>query len=422
MSRWVTRFALAALMVATLPIMAWADSPVGLDQIVAAALEVNPAVRAARARWQAASHSILQNYAPADPLFGFANVDSPTNGFTDASAHTLTVSQSLQFPGKAILQAKQADRNADLARLSYEATIRDIRAAIGTAYYQALLDQEVTNLQAATAADLQQVLKITQVQYSANLATQADFIGAEFDLAAARQSEQQSRVAALNDITTLNQTLFRPPDSPLRLETHLELKPIAESLDELIERATRLRQEILEAALTEQNSQAAIELARLEYAPDYTLGYTFDHYLLASGAPSPPRTQDHGVSIIFNVPIFFWFKQSEDVKRAGFDLEAARSDLDSIRSQTAANVTVLYRNARLAYETAILYRDSLIGLARQDFSVALVAYQSGKIDFTSLSAGLRREYEARVAYLQAVNQFFAARIALEQASGAPLPQ
>jgi len=165
-----------------------------------------------------------------------------------------------------------------------------------------------------------------------------------------------------------------------------------------------------------------LELAKLEYAPDYTIGYTFDNYLLASGAPSPNRLQDHGLSINFNIPLFFWLKQEEDVKRANFDLEAARDDANSIRSQTAAGVTNLYRTAQLAYQTATLYRDSLIPLARQDFQVAVVAYESGKIDFIALASTLRRSYDSHVAYLQAANQFLASRVALEHAIGEPLTQ
>ncbi|HEY6420390.1 MAG TPA: TolC family protein, partial [Candidatus Binataceae bacterium] len=72
--------------------------------------------------------------------------------------------------------------------------------------------------------------------------------------------------------------------------------------------------------------------------------------------------------------------------------------------------------------TSLLYRDSLTPLARQDFEVALIAYQSGKIDFVTLAGALKRNYDARVNYLQAANQFLAGEVALEQAIGAPLPR
>lgn len=401
--------------------MAGGDPPVGVNALIEAALEVNPQVLAARAQWHAAIHSIKQNYAPADPIFGYANIDSPTNGFSDASVHSLTVTQALQFPGKALLQADQAKLSAQSAHLVYEAAVRDVRAAVATGYFQAVLDQQLAAVQQETVAELTRVMQVTQVAYSASQASQTDFISTEFDLAAARQNAQQLRIAELNDKTTLNELLARPPDNPLVLEGRLEFKALEFPLDKLIELADTRRQEIIEAALSARSSEMAITLARLEYAPDYSVGYTFDNYLLSSAAPAVNRLQDHGFSVTLNLPVFFWIKQNEDVKRAQYTLEAARSNLDLIREQTAATVTILYRNAQLAAQTAALYRDSLIPLARQDYSVALVAYQSGKIDFVTLATTLRHHYDARVAYLQAVNQFLAAKIGLEQSSGVSLP-
>lgn len=397
-----------------------AESSLDAAQLVEVAVEVNPQVKSARARWEAAVHSIKQNYAPADPTFGYQNIDSATNGFSEASLHSILVNQSFQFPGKALLQADQASKTAEVARLIYVATIRDIRAQTESAYYQALLDGALGELQGTTVDNLRQVLNVTQVAYAANRVTQTDFISAEYDLAVARQQQRQLRTAEANDETTIDQLLYRRPDEPLNLDRKFELRPLEVPLDHLIDRAIALRQEILGAALAQNNSETALRLARLEYAPDYTLGFVFDNYLLASGAPSPNRLQDYGFTISLNLPVFFWLKQNEDVKRANYNLEAARNDLNSIRNQTAAIVTTLYRNAQLAYQTAMLYRDSLIPLAQQNFEVALVAYQSGKIDFVTLASAIRRSYDSRVAYLQAANQFLATRVALEQAIGEPL--
>jgi len=412
----------AALITFACPVQAAQNEvKLGIAQLVELATEVNPQVRAARARWFSAMHRVKQNYAPADPVFGYGNVDSPTNGFSQASVHTLTVAQSLQFPGKALLQADGARQVAEIAHLVLQSVVRDVRAQTEIAYYQFLLDSDVASLQAERVEDLDQVMKVAEVAYSASRVTQTDFISSEFDFAVAQQAEHQSRSAILNDLTTLNQLMFRQPDEPLAVERRLELKPLDVRLDRLIDLATHMRQEILEAALAQRNALTALELAKLEYAPDYTIGYTFDNYLLSSAAPAPTgRMQDHGFSITLNLPVFFWIKQSEDVTRAKYDLQATSYDLNSMRSQTAATVTTLYRNAQVAYQTALLHRDTLAPLARQDFQVGLISYESGKIDFTALASTLQRSYDSRAAYLQAANQFLASRVALEQAIGEPL--
>lgn len=98
-----------------------------VEQIVAIALQSNPQVLSARARWDAAEHSVSRNYAPADPIFTYGSFDSPTNGIDHASAHALQGSASFQFPGKGYLQARSATRRAQIARLTYEAAVRDVR-------------------------------------------------------------------------------------------------------------------------------------------------------------------------------------------------------------------------------------------------------------------------------------------------------
>jgi outer membrane protein TolC len=152
------------------------------------------------------------------------------------------------------------------------------------------------------------------------------------------------------------------------------------------------------------------------------VGVQYDDYLVPSFAPKLSQPRDWVGIIGFNLPVFFWLKQNEDVVRAKASLQAARSDQALIKIQTAAAVATLFRNAQFGYETAILYRDSLIPLALQNLRVALTAYQGGKIDFVTLSTAVQRLYVARVSYLQAANQFLAGEVSLEQAIGAPLHQ
>ena len=399
-----------------------ADTLYSVDQLVTLAYQNNPTVKAARERWMSAQHSIKQTYAPNDPMFFYTNSDSPKNPFGRASLQEYNITEPFQFPGKALLQTDQAKRTAEIARLTYEATLRDTRAGVETGYYQLLLDETSSSVNAENVDNLERVLKVTQIAYTANQVTQTDFISAEFELAAARNQQQLYRTAILNDKTSLNQLLYRNVDEPLAIDKTLTLSPIQQRVDTLVDQAWMVRQEILQSALSEKNSNTALYLAKMEYLPDFVVGFQLDNYLIASFAPKPSQTTDWSVQVGMSLPIFFWIKQNEDVERARHDLQAARDDMGSLRSQTAAAVTSLYRSAQYQYETAALYRDSLTPLARQNFQVALIAYQSGKIDFTTLAAALQREYGARISYLQAANQFLAGRVAIEQTIGMPLPQ
>jgi outer membrane protein TolC len=399
-----------------------AQSGLSADQLVEIAIEMNPQIHSMRAQWEAAEHQVLQNYAPADPVFTFSN-DEASHGLLDhAAAHSHALSENFQFPGKALLQAEQAKRTATIARFAYEAAIRDLRAAVETAYYQVLLDQALIDVNAGNIESLTQVLKVTETAYSGGQAAQTDFITAEVTLAQAQLQQRQYQVNRANDETTLNQLLYRDPDNPLNLDRTIHLDRIKLQLQTAVEMAFHARQEILEAALNERNQNTALELAKFEYIPDYQVGYSYDQFLQSGAQPLPNVTHGNTLSIGFNLPIFFWIHQREDVKSAEYSLQAARSNLKLIRSQTAATVTQIFRSTQFAYDSAQLYKESLIPLANQDFQVALTAYQSQKIDFLTLSAALQSSYATRIGYLQAGNQFLAGQVGLEQAIGAPLPQ
>ena len=399
----------------------WAaeEQPLTVEQLVEVAIEVNPQVRAAKEQWDAAQHEILQNYAPADPTFTYGNLESSKD--FNAAVHVHSLSESFQFPGKALLQADGAKRTGEIAGLTYQAAIRDLRASVETAYYQVLLDEALIGINAENIANLRQVVHVTQIQYTANQATQADLIGADFALAQAQLQQRQYQTNRANDRVRLNQLLDRRPASPLNLEPKIRLKPLELRLDKAVDTATHARQEILAAALAEKNSTTALKLAEMEYLPDYTVGYEFDYILQPGARPLPTVSQGHTFSIGFNLPIFFWIHQREDVHAAQHSLQAARYSMNSVLSQTEATVTQLYQSAQFAYESAQEYSGSLIPLADKNFKVSLVAYQAGKVDFLTLSSALQSAYAARVTYLQNANQFLAGKVALEQAMGTPLP-
>ena len=399
-----------------------ADAPLSESQLVEIAIEANPAVKSARYRWDAAVHSIKQTVAPNDPIFTYTNSDSVKSPVGRAALREFNFTETFQFPGKALHQRDQAIDAAGIAHLILLATVRDVRAAVEMGYFQLVLDQTLSEVNAENVSNLDQVVRVAETAYSASAVQQTDVISAEFNLAAARQLQHQYLTAVANDETALNLQLYRPVGSPLPVDRSLKLEALTFPLDALIDRAYAARQEILEAALAERNANTALYLAKMEYLPDFTTGVQYDDYLVPSFAPRPSQKRDWVGVIGFNLPVFFWMKQDEGVARAKANLAAARSDQNLIKIQTAAAVSTLFRSAQYAYETAILYRDSLIPLARQNFRVALTAYQGGKIDFTTLSTILQSEFGARVSYLQAANQFLAGEVSLEQAIGAPLHQ
>ena len=324
-------FAIVAIVVVASLVRA-EDAPLSEEQLVEIAIESNPQVKSARYRWDSAVHSIKQTVAPNDPIFAYTNSDSPKNPFGRASLREFNFTETFQFPGKALHQRDQAEDAAEIAHLMLAATVRDVRAATETGYFQLVLDQALTEVNAENVLNLDQVVRVTETAYATSVVPQTDVISAEFNLAVARQLQRQYLTSIANDETALNLQLYRPVGSPLAIDRSLKLEALTEPLDALIDRAYAIRQEILEAALAERNANTALYLAKMEYLPDFTAGVQYDDYLVPSFAPKPSQPRDWVGVIGFNLPIFFWMKQDEDVARA-----KARSAGGAVRSGVDKN-------------------------------------------------------------------------------------
>jgi outer membrane protein TolC len=188
-------------------------------------------------------------------------------------------------------------------------------------------------------------------------------------------------------------------------------------------KALAMRQEILEAVLTEKNNKTALKLAWMELLPNFNISYAQNRYAFDAASPAGSLaidSKDNTASVGFNIPIFFWFRQKEDIRSASNLLDAARQNRRNTELQTETSVVQLYHSTDLAYQTALLYKNFLVPLADKNFRVALVAYQSKHIDFTTLANILQNVYSARVTYLTSMNQFLAGQVALEQLMGGPL--
>jgi len=391
-----------------------------LDDVVNQALAVNAQVLSAKDQYQAALHQVDQAYAPQDPQLSLTLTSTP-NGLDQAQARTLQISESFQFPGVSWLQGSAARRGAEIAKLAYQAAARDARAQAQIQFYQTLLDSASAQIALENAQSLAEVLAVAQAAYAANQAAQTDLISAQFAVFAASQAVWTAQAAQANDEAALDQTIGRDPREPMELDGGLEIAPLKATPAQETARALASRQELLEAMLTEKNAKTALRLAWMELLPSLTASWAWNDYPPGSTSSIKPQGpyHDYSTSLAFNVPVFFWFHQRQDALAAQRLLDAARANHRAAELQTLAAVTQLDRSARLAYKTALLYRDQMAPLAKQNFRVALIAYQSQKIDFTTLSSILQNLYSARMAYLTAANQFLAGKIALEQAMGGP---
>jgi outer membrane protein TolC len=136
-----------------------------------------------------------------------------------------------------------------------------------------------------------------------------------------------------------------------------------------------------QARAMEEQSDAAVAIAKRDYVPDFNLGYTYQK--------TGPRFRDYYMlSLGVKVPLYFWRKQTPAVEQAALEKESASADSYSKRlsvlSDLENQVVALRTNGRVLN----LYSGGLIPQAEETLTSATAAYRVGKVDFQTLLSAI----------------------------------
>ena len=431
------RLGLLALMSATAPVTATAQSP-GLDSLISEALSRNPAVHAAAARVRAAHARIGPAGARPDPMLmaGILNLPYKKPGYyDDFTMNILRLTQTVPWPGKLSL-AEQVVRNevsatsASLAQTRLEA-IADVK----TAYYELAFVRSARQIVEQNQKVLGGLISVSEARYGVGTASLADVLRARVDAAelgdAAASLAAEERAA----LARLNAVLNRPSVTPVRSATipsMIARLAVAESasrvrftspalgasaadspilpLDSLVAIAERnspmLRSHEAEIAAQERR----LALSRKAHLPDFDVALEYDHR---------PRFPDY-VSLFVSIPLRLQRdrKQNQEVLGTRAELEAAQSGHLSAVDSLRRRVATLASDADRERTQLALSLKAVLPQARATLASALASYQTGKVDFASVVDAQASVFKYETAYFRDLTDFAVSLAELERVVGA----
>jgi len=369
----------------------------GLDALVQEALEHNPAVAAARNHWQALKLAPIQAATISDPEVSLQHFTvgspQPFSGYETSDFYYtgFGVSQDIPGPGKLGLQKSEAERDADYALHRYEAAQRETTAEVKRLYFELFYHKKTLEILDRNRTEFEQIQQIAETRYRAGQGLQQDLLKAQLQTteilkehAMHHQEEDQAQLE-------LKRMLGRDPDSP-NVEiggvepAHLEL-----GAAELLSLTDRGSPELAADRAMEARSAEALKLARQDYWPDFTVGYSYqktgpgfrDYYMLSVGA---------------KIPLYFWRRQTPAIEQAALENNAARAQTRATQLGAVSAAEGDLLAMRTAERIMTIYRDGLIPQAETSVAAAMAAYRTGKADFQTLISAvldlqsLRQEY------------------------------
>ena len=413
-----SHLSLVSLFVAAPALAQQPDIRFTLAEAVAQALKGHPDIVAAERRHDAARQRPIQERSLPDLMVsgGYSAAGNPLPGAglgTEPNANIgIMVSQELPYPGKRDARAAVASREADAEFLQIEAARLSIASRVKQAYYALAYAQAIGAVLERNRELLATLLKVSQQRYAVGQAAQQDVIKAQTQLSVLELQQQRIQQLRRAREGELNALLTRPPGTPIGQTEDLRFVPFAEPLGQLVARSVANAPMLKREQLMIERSRLAVDVARLEYKPNFTLsgGYAY--------AGSMPAMYEFRVDL--NIPLRRRRRAAAVAEQRSLE-SAARQTYEGSRLSIQGRLQDDYEMAATTVRLAGLYRDTVLPQARLALESSMASYQTGSVDFLSVLTNFSMVLEYEMTFFEELLQLHQAISRLEEMTGTPIP-
>ena len=370
-----------------------------LQRLVDQARQHNPAIEAARQRWQAARHRANGEGLLPDPMIGAQMMSLNT-----FQGPQVTASQTFPLGGKLGLARRLAEQEAEAARLAYLAEVNRVAAEVRAAYYDALFQKRATAIVARTKDLMTRMSRIAATKYAVGTGKQGDPLRANVQVAEMLHEGVQLRQQAHATATRLR-GLVAPEGEPLpALTADLALTtplPTSPALEAALAAAEARNPVIGEARAMVPAGETLVETAKTVATPDLSAQLGIGRSYMDMGW----MTALSGM-VGVNVPFPNGHtRQEAAVAGAEAELAARRAPLADRRRQVRVAIEETLGHLGHYAEQVRLYQHGILPQARQALEAELANYQTNRSDFDAWLAAQvtlyryeREAYEAIAEY------------------------
>ena len=407
-----------SFLVLAVPAIAQEAAPrLTLAQAVTTALERHPEIAAARQRYEAARQRPVQERSLPDPMIeaGYTATGNPLPGAglgSDPNANIgVMVSQEIPFPGKRGARAAVAAREADAEFEQIAAARLAVTSRVKQAYYEVAYTQATGGVLERNRELLATLLKVSQQRYAVGQAAQQDVIKAQTQLSVLELQQQRVQQLRRAREGELNALLTRAAGTPIGPTEDLRFVAFGEALDALVAQSIANAPMLKREQLMIERSRLAVDAARLDYKPDFTLsgGYAY--------AGSMPAMYEFRVGL--TIPLQRRRRAAAVAEQRSLE-SAARQAYESSRLSIQGRLQDDYEMAATAVRLAGLYRDTVLPQARLALESSMASYQTGSVDFLSVLTNFSMVLEYEMSYFEELLQLHRAISRLEEMTGTPI--
>ena len=413
------RLGRALLLVPFLASGLWAQPDrADLQGLLAEALNNNPEIVAAQKRYEASRQRPSQVSTLPDPMIS-PSYNSSGRPWPGAGLGTVPnsnigvmVSQEIPFPGKRKLAGDMAVKESEAEFQLYQQAKLSVVSRLKQAYFRRAYAFAAVDVLNRNVDLLRKFLQITESRYSVGKAAQQDVFKAQTQISILEtrrvqlEREKRSRAAEVNSLVN------RAPGSPLGRPTDLHVMDLPVELRELYTAARENSPMLRRDEKMIQRAEVAVNAARKEYYPDFTLNGGY--YNMGGMSPMYMFRAD------FKIPLYYFRKQRAAVTEQSQTLAESRKTYEATNQGLHFRIQDDYLMAETSSQLVQLYGKTVIPQASLALESSLASYETGSVDFLSVFMNYITVVEYEMNYYEELQNFYLALARLEEMTGRQL--
>ncbi len=431
MSALITGSILAA---AALPGFA-APVELTLDEAIDMALKSNPAIKISesdlnKAGWDVKmakagkapsvtlSHNASRTKSAASVGVGYDTSKQPftvpiPESYNTRYANSVDMTLPLYTGGKLEGTIEKAKLGLKVSDLGVEKAQQQVKLDATTGYYSILQTRNLVKLSEESLERLNAHLKNVEAQYNAGTVAKSDVLRSEVEKASAEQSLIKANNAYELAISSLNNVVGLPLDTPLVLKEELNYAKYDKTLAECISAALANRPDLAQATANLDIAKSEIKVA--ESGNKLTVAATASEKWNDKDFPGTDNNNwVIGINASYN--LFDAGVTRSQVKGAEAGLDKASEQLRQARDGAQLEVRQAYLNMQEA-EKRIETSKVAVTKAEEDYKISQVRYSAGvgtNLDVIDSQVALT---SAKTDYVQAMYDYNTSRAKLDKAMG-----
>ncbi len=391
------------------------------------ALQRNPALQEALARYRASLQKATQVSALPDPMLNFTQFVRSVETRVGPQVSLFSLSQKFPWFGKLDIQGQMAVKEAFILYQQFRALERETIAQVKRAYYELLYFEHALRITRQEELLLDHYERLAQSRYSAGQGLQQAVVKIQseitrlIDRIKLFDQQRESLIARLNTL------MSRRPEAPLAVVEIGELPPVELDLEDLYALGEKHRPELRASLARIERGELGIELAKKDYWPDLTVSAGFINVQGredAAGIAMPPPDNGKNAfnfSIGVNLPI--WRnKYRAEVVEATENVIASRRNYLDIRNGIDFSIRDQVLRIQTLKDQLDLYDTVLIPQAEEALRSTESAYETGQVGAIELLDSERFLLSARLTEERYRIDYLKALAELERALGTRFPR